>query len=231
MSSLEWLRHKLCAGFHAADFAAALNDGSASLQLGCYLQREYPLDCLVSYKAKSILELPKNSKVGSSSPRRAVFLKKQRPDLEIFPLRGNVNSRLKKLSDGEYDAIILAEAGLRRLGLYNEDYCYVIKPEEMIPAVGQGVITAQYVSSNQEIKDILKLVDDPVTRNYVDIERDFLSELNADCRTPVAGFVLGNRAMFMLADDDMSNVKILEKSFDSVGELDGRKIALEIARI
>ncbi len=187
-------------------------------KLACYLKREDASDCFVSKKARNINELLVNSTIGSSSPRRNVFIKQMRNDINIVPIRGNVNSRINKLLNGEVDALILAAAGLKRLGLYNDDYCYPIDTQKFIPAVGQGVICAEVLTENLQLAAILKKITDLNTENCIKIEREFLAHLNADCKTPVGAYVsfADNmyNASFMLASDDME--KILLEKFDSI---------------
>jgi len=122
--------------------------------LGAILKRENPFDAFVSNHFDSIDDLPQYAKVGTCSMRRIVQLKAIRPDLEILDLRGNVNTRLKKLDDGEYDAIILACAGLIRLG-FEDRIKQQISPEQSLPAVGQGAVGIEIRENDQEILDLI----------------------------------------------------------------------------
>ena len=156
-------------------------------ELGAVLQRENPFDAFVSNNFNSIDELPQNAKVGTCSMRRIVQLKAIRPDLEILDLRGNVNTRLKKLDDGEYDAIILACAGLIRLG-FEDRIKQQIPQEQSIPAVGQGAIGIEIRANDNEIMDIIKPLIDTQTTYRVTAERAMNARLEGGCSVPIAGF-------------------------------------------
>ncbi len=202
--------------------------------LPCYLERKYPQDCLLSRNFREIRELPVNAKIGTSSPRRAAFLKKIRPDLDLNHIRGNVNSRIARLMANEFDAIILAEAGVRRLNLYEESFCNSIAVEDMIPAVGQGVITCEILKENKELNDVLSKINHKKTESLVLIEREFLKTLQADCKTPVAGFVreidYSCKGSFMVARDDFSDIMIYEVEIDLEVKNIGEKIAYKILK-
>ncbi len=156
-------------------------------ELGAVLQRENPFDAFVSNNFNSIDELPQNAKVGTCSMRRIVQLKAIRPDLEILDLRGNVNTRLKKLDDGEYDAIILACAGLIRLG-FEDRIKQQIPQEQSIPAVGQGAVGIEIRANDNEIMDIIKPLIDTQTTYRVTAERAMNARLEGGCSVPIAGF-------------------------------------------
>ncbi len=156
-------------------------------ELGAVLQRENPFDAFVSNNFNSIDELPQNAKVGTCSMRRILQLKAIRPDLEILDLRGNVNTRLKKLDDGEYDAIILACAGLIRLG-FEDRIKQQIPQEQSIPAVGQGAIGIEIRANDNEIMDIIKPLIDTQTTYRVTAERAMNARLEGGCSVPIAGF-------------------------------------------
>ena len=156
-------------------------------ELGAVLQRENPFDAFVSNNFNSIDELPQNAKVGTCSMRRILQLKAIRPDLEILDLRGNVNTRLKKLDDGEYDAIILACAGLIRLG-FEDRIKQQIPQEQSIPAVGQGAVGIEIRANDNEIMDIIKPLIDTQTTYRVTAERAMNARLEGGCSVPIAGF-------------------------------------------
>ncbi len=156
-------------------------------ELGAVLQRENPFDAFVSNNFNSIDELPQNAKVGTCSMRRILQLKAIRPDLEILDLRGNVNTRLKKLDDGEYDAIILACAGLIRLG-FEDRIKQQIPQEQSIPAVGQGAIGIEIRANDNEVMDIIKPLIDTQTTYRVTAERAMNARLEGGCSVPIAGF-------------------------------------------
>ena len=151
------------------------------------LKREDPRDALVSIQYKSLADLPQGAIVGSCSLRRRSQLLAIRPDLVLKDLRGNVNTRLKKLEDGEYDAIILAAAGLKRLGF--EDKITELLPDTVsLPAVGQGAIGIECVTANTKVREIIEKLNDHDTAICVSAERAFNSRLNGGCQAPIAGF-------------------------------------------
>lgn len=202
--------------------------------LGCFLEREYPQDCLISKKYKNIKELKSDSVIGTSSPRRAAFIKQIRPDLNILHIRGNINSRLERLVKGEFDAIILAEIGLRRLNLYDPTFCNPIPVDDMIPAVGQGVITCEILKENNMLKEILNKINDKASEFSVSIEREFLETLQADCKTPVAGYVRMvnglHKGVFMIGSDDSTIIKTCDIEIDISLPKIGKKIANQILK-
>jgi hydroxymethylbilane synthase len=156
-------------------------------ELGAILARENPFDAFVSNKFDSISDLPKNAKVGTCSMRRIVQLKAQRPDLEILDLRGNVNTRLQKLDDGEFDAIILACAGLIRLK-FEDRIKQEISAIESLPAVGQGAVGIEIRENDQEILDLIKPLIDQDSTYRVSAERAMNARLEGGCSVPIAGY-------------------------------------------
>jgi hydroxymethylbilane synthase len=158
----------------------------AGLMLAAFLPREDPRDALVSGKANSLRELPHNALVGTSSPRRQALLKRVRPDLRIAPMRGNVETRLRKIEAGEVDATILAAAGLKRLGLFSAASA-VLEVEEFLPAAGQGAIALETRANDDKIRALAAAVDDADTATALAAERAFLAALGGSCRTPIAG--------------------------------------------
>jgi len=158
----------------------------AGLVLAGFLPREDPRDALISRKAKSLRELPRAAVVGTASLRRQALLKRLRPDLVIVPLRGNVETRLRKLESGGIDATVLALAGLKRLGL-GAAATAVLDIDEFLPAVGQGAIGIETRADDAETRALVAAVDDPDTAIAVTAERAFLAVLDGSCRTPIAG--------------------------------------------
>lgn len=156
-------------------------------ELGAILARENPFDAFVSNHFNSIDELPQNAKVGTCSQRRIVQLKERRPDLEILDLRGNVNTRLKKLDDGEFDAIILACAGLIRLG-FEDRIKQQIPQDWSIPAVGQGAVGIEIRAGDQAVLDLITPLIDEDTSTCVSAERAMNARLEGGCSVPIAGF-------------------------------------------
>jgi hydroxymethylbilane synthase len=165
------------------DLPAVIPDG---LVIGAVLPREDPRDALVSFKANSIANLPHEALVGSSSVRRTAQLKRRRSDLRFTAFRGNVDTRLKKLKEGQVDATILACAGLIRLGLKSE-ITATIDVEDMLPALGQGAVGVEIRSGNSALAEMIWKIDDQETAVAVACERAFLKELDGSCKTPIAG--------------------------------------------
>ncbi len=156
------------------------------LVLAAFLPREDPRDALISRKAKSLRDLPQAAVVGTASLRRQALLKRLRPDLVIVPLRGNVETRLRKLESGSIDATVLALAGLKRLGL-GAATTAVLDIEDYLPAVGQGAIGIETRADDAETRALVAAVNDPDTAIAVTAERAFLAVLDGSCRTPIAG--------------------------------------------
>ena len=155
--------------------------------LATVLQREDPRDAWVSPRYASLDALPQGARVGTSSLRRVVQLKARRPDLDVQPLRGNLDTRLRKLDEGQYDAIVLAAAGLKRLGLA-ERIRAVIEPEVMLPAAGQGALGIEVRSSATELSQALGTLTDTPTWLAVHAERAVSRALGGSCSMPLAAW-------------------------------------------
>ncbi len=153
------------------------------LVLACVTKREDRRDCLLSQKYKSLKELPKNAIVGTTSLRRRMQLLSLRSDLQIKNLRGNVNTRIQKLKNGQYDAIILATAGLNRLGLQDE-VNYATPIDGMIPAMGQAVLGIE-CKNEPKILQMLEFLNDERAFIETTIERDFVRVLEGGCQVPI----------------------------------------------
>ncbi|MEP4149351.1 MAG: hydroxymethylbilane synthase [Halioglobus sp.] len=190
-------------GLFVKELETALLDGSADiavhsmkdvpmefpegLTLGVICEREDPTDAFVSNHFNSIAELPQGSVVGTSSLRRECQLRARRPDLEVKFLRGNVNTRLRKLDEGQYDAIILASAGLIRLG-FAERIAASISVNDSLPAGGQGAVGIELRAGDSEVLDLLQTVHHPLTSQRVSAERAMNHRLNGGCQVPIACF-------------------------------------------
>ncbi len=159
-------------------------DLSAEFEIAAVLSREDPRDALCSKNYASIEELPKRARVGTSSLRREAQLKVVRPDLVVHPLRGNVDTRLRKLESGEYDAVILALAGLRRLGR-TELVRQIIPVEVMCPAAGQGALAIEIRAGDRVVREALTFLDDGASRRETDCERALLKKLGGGCQVPI----------------------------------------------
>lgn len=155
------------------------------LPLIAITEREDVRDAMLSDKYKNLKELPEGAIVGTSSLRRQMQLLRDRPDLKIKWLRGNVNTRIQKLKDGQYDAIILASAGINRLGLLDlVEYVYPISLDEMIPAMGQAALGIQCINDPEIIK-IVQGLDNEDSHIITSIEREFVDTLEGGCQVPI----------------------------------------------
>ena len=167
------------------DVPMDLPDGFA---LACVLEREDPRDALVSNQFASLADLPPGAVVGTSSLRRLVLLKALRPDLQIEPLRGNLDTRLRKLDEGQYAAIVLAAAGLKRLGLA-ERIRQIFEPSEMLPAAGQGALGIEVRADRADLLAALGTLAHTPTWLAVTAERTVSRAMGGSCSMPLAAFV------------------------------------------
>jgi len=157
------------------------------LHIGIVTKREDPRDAFISKKYATVADLPQGAKVGTSSLRRKAQLASLRPDLVIEDLRGNLDTRLKKLDDGMYDAIILAAAGLNRMGWSDRVSSYFNR-QQMLPAVAQGAVGIELRKSDAELLAGLQFLDDYETTVAVAAERAYLARLEGGCQVPIGGF-------------------------------------------
>jgi hydroxymethylbilane synthase len=153
------------------------------------LEREDPRDALVSVDYLTVSDIPAHSVVGTSSLRRQAQLQHARPDLRVEPVRGNVETRLRKLDHGNFAAILLAAAGLKRLGLEHRIADF-LPYEQSLPAVGQGAVGIESIADNARVAALVASLEDKDTRRCVDAERAFAGGLGASCESPVAGFAV-----------------------------------------
>ena len=166
------------------DVPAELQKG---LKLSVYPKRGDPRDAFVSGHFSTVEELPQGASVGTSSLRRSAQLLHIRPDLQIVPLRGNVDTRLRKLDSGDLHAIVLAAAGLKRLGL-SDRITALLSPEVFLPAIGQGVLGLEVREDDQKTQDLISFLNDLETELAARAERAFLKELEGGCQVPLAGY-------------------------------------------
>src|SRR5271169_4347330 len=157
---------------------------SPGFEIAAITTRENPRDVFCSSEYKSIEDLPRGARVGTSSLRRQAQLKAVRPDLEIHPLRGNVDTRLRQLEAGKYDAIILAAAGLNRLGK-TELIKQIISAEVMCPAAGQGALGIEIREGDANMRELLAFLNDPAARAATSCERALLNSLGGGCQVPI----------------------------------------------
>ena len=184
------LEYQLLAG--TADIAVhSLKDLPANLapefRLAAILRRENPCDAFVSNKFNKLEEMPEGAIIGTSSARRSAILRKSFPHLQVKLLRGNLQTRLAKLDRDEFDAIILAVAGLKRLQLEHQ-IRQVLSENDFIPAIGQGVLAVEICSSKPELDKYLQVLNDEDTYFAISAEREMGKFMNASCNIPIAGF-------------------------------------------
>ncbi|MCC6380275.1 MAG: hydroxymethylbilane synthase [Burkholderiales bacterium] len=166
------------------DLPMEMPDGFA---LAAVTAREDPRDAFVSNRCARLADLPEGAVVGTSSLRREAQLRERRPDLAMQPLRGNVNTRLRKLDEGQFDAIVLAAAGLKRLGLADRIADF-LAPDESLPAAGQGALAIECLRDRPDLADVLAPLADLATTLAVTAERAFARSLSGNCRTPLAAY-------------------------------------------
>jgi len=199
------------------------------LVIGAIPERENPFDVMISKDNKLLADYPAKARIGTSSLRRGSQLKAARPDLEILSIRGNLDTRIKKLKSGEYDAIVLAAAGLRRLGQENEITQY-LDETLMVPAVGQGALCIETRENDLDIMPVMKKLDHGPTRICVTGERAFLRQIEGSCHIPVAcyGEIKENQVIMtaLVASEDGQEVikRQIACPGDRVEEY-GRKLA------
>jgi hydroxymethylbilane synthase len=164
------------------------------LVIGCVLPRDDPRDALVTQMGRSLRDLPRGARIGSASLRRRAQLLRERADLEILPIRGNVDTRLGKLAAGEVDGLLLALCGLERLGRAAA-VTEVLSADRMLPAVGQGALAIECRSADADVLQLLAPLNDPQSNSRVTAERAMLAALDGSCRTPIAGLatIAGDR--------------------------------------
>jgi hydroxymethylbilane synthase len=159
------------------------------LTIGAVPKREDPRDCLISRDGLKLDQLPQGAKVGTSSLRRSAQLQAYRPDLQIESMRGNIDTRLRKLTDEGFDAILLAAAGLHRMG-WGERITEYLNVDVCLPAVGQGALAVECRANDKDILELLALLNDPVTERTVAAERCLLGLLNGGCQVPIGAFAV-----------------------------------------
>jgi hydroxymethylbilane synthase len=167
------------------------------LELAVIMEREDPRDAFVSNQYDSLADMPAGSIVGTSSLRRQCQILEAYPQLKINWIRGNVNSRLRKLDDGGYDALILASAGLKRLG-FESRIKIAIEPEDSLPSIGQGAVGIEVRSDDDVVKQLLAPLADADTTSRITAERALNEALNGGCQVPIAGFALLNNGELYL---------------------------------
>ncbi len=203
------------------------------LELVAVTQRQDQSDVLLSHKYASLEDLPQGAVVGTTSLRRRMQLLKQRPDLKVKNLRGNVNTRLRKLQEGQYDAIILAWIGLKRLDLLKDiPFTQKLSLDMMIPPMGQATLGIEIICSDEKVREIAQSLNDNETFICSKIERDFISKIGAGCSAPVAcnAVIKDNIVTFrtMIGFADGTNI-MQEKIVRNVNECEN--LGLQMAKI
>lgn len=187
----------------------------AGIALAAFLPREDVRDALICPTAKSLADLPNGAVVGSSSLRRQAQILAKRPDITVIPFRGNVQTRLRKLAEGQADATMLAMAGLNRLKM-GDIAATALEPEELLPAVAQGAIGITTRADADDLLELLAPLNDAETAWRVTAERAFLAELDGSCRTPIGGLTeaIGDQVRFrgLVARPDGSGLMTVERS-------------------
>lgn len=217
------------------------SDLSGELVVACIPKRASPNDVLVNDKGQKLKELAPGSTVGTSSLRRAVQLAKSRPDLRVRPIRGNVETRVKKVISGEYDAVVLAEAGLTRIGM-KDVIVERFGVRDFVPAPGQGAIAIVCRHDNRKLITMLKAIEDPRSRAEVLAERALIKKVEGGCRFPLGAVAVTNGGRITLyasvfSADGSRNIKAKkvgkasdpEKLGDRVADMLVKQGAMEMA--
>lgn len=181
-----------------------------NLVIACVPAREDPRDVIVTKSGATLAELPAGARVGTSSLRRALAVREARPDLVIEPIRGNVDTRLRKVTEGPYDAVVLALAGLKRLG-WEARATEILSPEVSLPAIGQGALGIECREDDEATRAVLAKVAHAETAIAVAAERAVMASVQGNCRTPVAAFAVrkGDRMALraLLAEPDGTRLR------------------------
>jgi len=221
---------------HEADFAVhSFKDLPTAqrqgLTIGAVFDRNFVEDCLVAKgPVDSIDQLPKNAKIGTSSLRRAAQLRHLRPDLETVPIRGNVHTRLRKLDTDQFDAILLARAGLERLGLADK-ISFIFDPAIFVPAPAQGALGIQTRADDAGTNEIIATIDDQNARTTTAAERKILTTMQCGCHAPVGAYaeIAGGNIHIRAFISEPNGDNFISRELSGPGE-DAEKLAEEIAK-
>jgi len=211
------------------DLPTKLPDG---LKIGSVLKREKPHDILISKSKIGFKDLPKNSKVGTSSLRRISQLKAIRNDLIYIDLRGNLDTRIKKLDEGQYDAIVLAYAGVKRLG-FEERITEHFDPEIILPAVGQGALAIEIREDDSETKELILNLNDKESYFISIAERAFLATLQGGCQVPIGAYskIAGNEIMLFGVIASLDGKKLVKDKMSGKIEINScRNLGVSLAK-
>ena len=230
------LRERLLDG--SVDFAVhSLKDlptwSESGLVLAAVPPRDDPRDALAARNGAKLADLPPGARIGTGSPRRAAQLLMIRPDLRPVPIRGNAGTRLSRVSSGEVDAVVLAHAGLARIGRLDV-VSQVFEPEEMMPAPGQGALAVECLASRADLAELLGQIDDPASRAATEAERSLLAALQAGCTAPVGAYAAGTDALrldaIVAAADGGEALRASAAGPVSEAGRIGRQVAAELLR-
>jgi hydroxymethylbilane synthase len=208
---------------------------SAACRMETVFKREDPRDALVSFRGETLENLRRGARIGTSSLRRSSQLKQFRADFQIIEIRGNVDTRLRKLSEGEYDAIVLAKAGIVRLG-YSSRITEVLSPEIVLPAVGQGALGVEFLKTRDDEFQVIERLIDKDTMLTVKAERALLAEVQGGCRLPLGAWArieAGEMILdaCVLSTDGTESIRRRRKKIcarDADAESLGREVAGEL---
>lgn len=200
------------------------------LEIAVVPRREDPRDVLISRRGRTLSELPPGCVLGTSSLRRSAQVKRMRPDIETRNLRGNLDTRLRKLEEDVYDAIILAAAGLHRMGWQDRITAY-LDPMEIVPAIGQGALGIEIRSDDEEVRNLLAPLHHPDTATAVEAERSFLKELEGGCQVPIGGHarVQGDRVELLGLVASLDGLQVFRKMRDGA-RTEARALGSGLAR-
>ena len=224
----ELLESKIDLAIHSLkDLPTKMTEG---LCVNSVVKRNDPRDAFLSYSAKSFNELKPQSKIGTSSFRRHAQLKLLRNDIEVINMRGNIDTRITKLKNKEYEAIVLSLAGIQILNL-TDQVKEVFKIEQMLPAIGQGVIALQCKKDDQKILNILKTINDKETFYCIEAERALLEAIGGDCDTAIGGLAKLSNDKISLKSELFSNDGKKKFEFQSSGHFrDAKEIGYKVGK-
>jgi hydroxymethylbilane synthase len=195
--------------------------------------RDDPRDALVARDGAKLADLPSSARIGTGSPRRAAQLLMLRPDLRPVPIRGNAGTRLAKVFDGELDAIVLAYAGLARIGRLDA-VSQVFEPDEMVPAPGQGALAVECQAGREDLVALLGSIEDPMSRAATTAERSLLAALQAGCAAPVGAYASGPEPLrlhgVVVAADGGTALRGSASGTQAEAEQIGRELAADLLR-
>jgi hydroxymethylbilane synthase len=199
------------------------------MMIATVLERADPHDAFVSLQFSDIAALPRGARVGTASLRRQCQLRHRRPDLDIRPLRGNLDTRLRRLDEGEYDAIVLAAAGLRRLGLAQRIRA-TVDARDSLPAVGQGVVGIECRGDDTATRNLLAPLEHAATRLCLEAERAFAARLGGSCQSPIAAFAeLSDDGILLRGLVGAPDGSVLFADRISGAATDGPRLGVELA--